>query len=398
MKVCRPGAIKPGPSSVYIDWAACTHCDACIGACSADAIEPGVVGVSRASAAFAPGAVPKVAIGSRAEAKVARKAAEQAANAKGKSVTYQGKNVRTLGGRAAAKAAVQAAPKAAAAPLGSPAKAPTAVASASAAPTAAKKTAAAAKPVRTAAPHTGSPAGSVTWSAVDLALVLAMLLATVLAKDAVLGIHAVGLMPLAGRTIVRAATLAVYYSVQFGVFAWLAQRHGARLLEAFSLARTPERMGEGASASPVGSVALVLMLFAATEIAAILYGLAMKALGASQPVRLSSDLSAVFGSGGVGLALSILLVALVAPFAEELAFRGVMMPVLGARWGMWPAILITAVVYAGYHFSLWLFFPTFVLGVALGWLAWTRRSLWPAILLHVLYNAAAVGAGFFVTR
>jgi membrane protease YdiL (CAAX protease family) len=36
-----------------------------------------------------------------------------------------------------------------------------------------------------------------------------------------------------------------------------------------------------------------------------------------------------------------------------------------------------------------------VLGVALGWLAWRQRSVWPAIALHSLYNAVAVAAAFY---
>ncbi len=256
---------------------------------------------------------------------------------------------------------------------------------------------------RAARPSAPFVPGTVVWGVADLVLVLGMLLVTVLAKDAVLGLHAVGLMPAAGRTIVRAAVLGVYYSLQLAVFAWIAARHKATLPLAFGLSRAAvpskdERAGAVAAPSAIGSVGLVLLLFAGTEAFAIAYGLAMQAAGLSQPERLSSDLSAVFGSGGVGLVLSVLLVALVAPFVEELAFRGVVMPVSGSRWGMWPAVVGSALIYAAYHFSLWLFPPTLVLGIALGWLAWTRRSLWPAILLHVLYNAAAVGAGFFVAR
>jgi membrane protease YdiL (CAAX protease family) len=234
-------------------------------------------------------------------------------------------------------------------------------------------------------------------------LVLAMLLVTVLAKDAVLGLHAVSLMPTAGRTVVRAGVLTVYYSLQLAVFAWLATRHRATLSAAFGLggresSTDAERVQEVGAPSLAGSIGLVTGLFAATEAFAVGYGLVMQSVGISQPQRLSSDLAEVFGSGGAGLALSIALVALVAPFAEELAFRGVVLPVLGARWGMWPAIVGSAVIYAVYHFSWWLFTPTFVLGLALGWLAWTRRSLWPAIWLHVLYNAVAVAAGFLVAR
>jgi membrane protease YdiL (CAAX protease family) len=106
----------------------------------------------------------------------------------------------------------------------------------------------------------------------------------------------------------------------------------------------------------------------------------------------------VFGGGIAGLVASVVLVALVAPLAEELAFRGVLLPAFGGVWGMWPAIVVSAALYGAYHLNLWLLFPTMVLGAALGWLAWTRRSLWPAIVLHALYNAVAVAAAFLLTR
>jgi membrane protease YdiL (CAAX protease family) len=355
---------------------------------------------ARGEALGAPlGDTSKVVVGSRAEAKAVRKAAVQATKARGKSVAYAGKQA-FLGGRKAKDGGGSAAGvTAGAATAGSAEPVVAAVGTIGASVAAVGRVAV----KREAVPRAPFVPGTVTWGVVDLLLVLGILLLTVLAKDAVLGLHAVGLMPAAGRTFVRAAVLGVYYSLQLAAFAWLAARHKATLSGGFGLAGGRNVDGasgaaETAAPSAAGSLGFVLVLFVGTELFAISYGLLMQALGLSQPERLSSDLSAVFGSGGVGLALSILLVALVAPFIEELAFRGVVLPVLGSQFGMWPAIAGSALIYAAYHFSLWLFPPTLVLGLALGWLAWTRRSLWPAILLHVLYNATAVAAGFFVAR
>ena len=138
----------------------------------------------------------------------------------------------------------------------------------------------------------------------------------------------------------------------------------------------------------------MLALLLGCEIVSISYGLAMRAAGFERPARLSSDLTGVFGAGPVGLAIAFALVAVAAPLAEEIAFSGILLPAVGDRWGMWVGIGVSAVLYAAYHANLWLFVPTVVLGVAAGWLAWTRRSLWPAVALHVLYNAAAVAAAF----
>jgi membrane protease YdiL (CAAX protease family) len=67
---------------------------------------------------------------------------------------------------------------------------------------------------------------------------------------------------------------------------------------------------------------------------------------------------------------------------------------LTARFGTWPAILVQAGVFAVLHRSLWLLFPTFVLGVTLGLLARNRASLWPPVAMHALYNAITVAAAF----
>ena len=142
---------------------------------------------------------------------------------------------------------------------------------------------------------------------------------------------------------------------------------------------------------------MVVLLFG-VEFVAIGYGLGAQAVGWRQPLTMSTDVASVFGVGGLGLALSVVLVAIVAPIAEELAFRGVVLSALGDRLGMWPAIAVSAVLFATYHVNVWLFLPMLVFGLALGWLTWTRRSLWPAIAMHVLYNGLAVAAAFWVPK
>ena len=237
--------------------------------------------------------------------------------------------------------------------------------------------------------------GVVAWTLADMAAVLAIIAVATLAKSAILGLPAVGLMPAAAKAAVRAFVLAAYYAGQLAGFAFLARRHASGLREAFGLQRA-ENAAETPSA--LGSAGWVLLLFLGTETVSIGYGLAMQTMGWEQPARLSSDVSSVFGSGGVGLVLSALLVAVAAPLVEELAFRGVVLPALRPGIGVRGAIAVSSVLYAAFHLSVWMFFPTLVLGVALGWLAYSRRSILPAIALHVLYNAAAVTAAFLAVR
>jgi membrane protease YdiL (CAAX protease family) len=311
--------------------------------------------------------VSKVVVGSRAEAKAVRKAAEQAAKQAAKGMRAAGDRTRS--------------------PFAAPAAADGAATAGSA-----SRSRAAAAPRGKSVP-TARPTAGVAWGLADAAVVLAVLLLTIVAKNAVLAIPALKLMPIAGLAAVRVAVLVVYYGIQLGALTFLAGRHGSTLAESFGLSR---KEGEAGGETGLANAGLVLGLLVGVEVAALSYGMAVQALGWRQPISLSSDISTVFGGGGVGLFLSALLVAVVAPVAEELAFRGVIMRSLGERWGMWPAIAVSAILFAIYHANLWLLFPMLVFGVALGWLAWTRRSLWPAIALHVAYNSLAVAAAFLV--
>lgn len=334
LRSCPEGGLKVGAAYIAIDRTVCTTCGACVDACDRDAIVARVAPVTALPRPTSSAGIARVEVGSRAEAKALAKAVKAADKAASKSL------------------------------LG------------------ASKTTA---------------AGSIVWTAVDVAAVLTIMAVAVIAKNAILGIKAVELMPAVAQSLTRAVVLATYYAAQLAGIAFIARRHGSRLFQAFALDAVfdPDRLDGRAAAISAG---WVLTLFLGTELVSIGYGLVMQAWGWEQPARLSSDVASVFGSGGMGLALSALLVAVAAPLVEELAFRGLVLPVWCRGLGEWGGILASAALYAAFHFSLWMFLPTFVLGIALGWLVRSRGGLAPAIALHVLYNAAAVAAAFAVAR
>lgn len=75
-----------------------------------------------------------------------------------------------------------------------------------------------------------------------------------------------------------------------------------------------------------------------------------------------------------------------APFAEEYLFRGLLFRALDVEWGGWRAILGSAAFFAIYHPPLaWP--PVFLVGAANALLFRKSRTLAPAILLHLTYNA-----------
>ncbi|MAE63919.1 MAG: hypothetical protein CMJ18_06565 [Phycisphaeraceae bacterium] len=81
-----------------------------------------------------------------------------------------------------------------------------------------------------------------------------------------------------------------------------------------------------------------------------------------------------------------------APLIEEIVYRGLFQTVLLAQDGVshrWSVILIASVVFTLVHATLpWQVLPQlFVLSLLLGWLYERTGSLWPSILVHVLFNA-----------
>lgn len=100
-------------------------------------------------------------------------------------------------------------------------------------------------------------------------------------------------------------------------------------------------------------------------------------------------------TGGVALSTGelvalLVLVAVVAPFAEELFFRGMLYPLLRARMGAAPAIVFNAALFAVAHVVVVLIPALFVVGLLLAYLRERSGSLWPSLLLHGMQNATAL--------
>jgi len=106
------------------------------------------------------------------------------------------------------------------------------------------------------------------------------------------------------------------------------------------------------------------------------------------PVLLAID-GGVWGRWGT---LQLLLGAvLVAPVAEELLFRGVLLSGLCRAWGLvWPSILLSAAAFGFVHGQPQDVLPLVLMGVVLGFVrVWTGR-LWPCVLAHMLFNTRTV--------
>lgn len=93
---------------------------------------------------------------------------------------------------------------------------------------------------------------------------------------------------------------------------------------------------------------------------------------------------------GLPLVLSLFLVALTPAVCEEMAFRGGFLGCLKSQRSRWPGILIVAAVFGAFHGSIWRFIPTFILGIALGYLLIETENLFYSMLFHFINNGVPV--------
>lgn len=87
--------------------------------------------------------------------------------------------------------------------------------------------------------------------------------------------------------------------------------------------------------------------------------------------------------------LAFLTLVVVAPVAEEILFRGYLLGKLRKYTPLWIAILITSLLFGLVHFAWNVGIDTFALSIVLCLLTVWSKSLWPAILLHMLKNFVA---------
>lgn len=84
------------------------------------------------------------------------------------------------------------------------------------------------------------------------------------------------------------------------------------------------------------------------------------------------------------------LATLAAPLAEEFLFRGVFYNAAKLKVGVWPAIILTGLIFGFVHpVGISAMLPLAVLGGVFAWMAETRKSLVPGMVGHFLQNSMA---------
>jgi hypothetical protein len=96
------------------------------------------------------------------------------------------------------------------------------------------------------------------------------------------------------------------------------------------------------------------------------------------------------------LFLNLIFISLFAGIGEELFFRGVLQRLfIKLTKSPWAGIIITAILFSGFHLQFFGFLPRLFLGILLGALYWYSGSLWTAMLAHFIYDGLIIVIVYF---
>lgn len=103
----------------------------------------------------------------------------------------------------------------------------------------------------------------------------------------------------------------------------------------------------------------------------------------------SIGLSSMFTSSS--MIVAIIVVGIAPAICEEAVFRGVFFnSIWNQTHGKWISILVTAAVFGLFHGSIIRFFPTFLLGIVLGYLVYETNNMFYNVMFHAINNIIPV--------
>lgn len=97
----------------------------------------------------------------------------------------------------------------------------------------------------------------------------------------------------------------------------------------------------------------------------------------------------LFGEDLIGLLIAPFFIIIIAPFLEEIFFRGFIYRTLTKIWPIWLSSIIGAALFALFHFEFQSIIPLFFLGLILNYNYQRTNSLWTSVAFHALNNAIA---------
>jgi uncharacterized protein len=104
----------------------------------------------------------------------------------------------------------------------------------------------------------------------------------------------------------------------------------------------------------------------------------------------SSKIEALVRNSNMSSKILIIVVTVIAPFSEEIFFRGFMYSAFKKSWGVNAGLFLSSFLFAVAHLEIYSFIPIMIIGWLLAYLFEKTKSLLPAIFLHGVYNLILV--------
>ncbi len=115
-----------------------------------------------------------------------------------------------------------------------------------------------------------------------------------------------------------------------------------------------------------------------------LYVFALKSIfGVEAP---PSKIDELIANRNISSNILIIVTAVVAPFCEEIYFRGFLYPAFRKNFGVLSALFLTSFLFALAHLEIYSFIPIMVIGWMLAYIYEKTKSIFTVIFLHAVYN------------
>lgn len=132
-------------------------------------------------------------------------------------------------------------------------------------------------------------------------------------------------------------------------------------------------------------------------VASVLYGIILESLGCDvQPQDVLTFMAQPDQPAWIQIYFLILAIA-VAPFVEEMIFRGIAFPLVARRIGAAGAMVLVSVAFACMHFHIPSLVPLFLISIAFNLAYAYTGSLIAPVVMHATFNAVSLGA-FYLFR
>ncbi len=106
----------------------------------------------------------------------------------------------------------------------------------------------------------------------------------------------------------------------------------------------------------------------------------------------------IFGEDTFSIIIGGIIAIGIAPFVEEIFFRGFLLRAVSDKWGTVLGNIITAALFAVFHMQWQSIIPIFILGVIINSITIRSKSIIPAIGFHIFNNAIAFTLSILIMK